>query len=97
MHMPREQPLQEMQQEQQTKPSLLYHGPYNVGDLVRKRKPIVPKGTSPFTSLFKIIEVIGITPIALTTTKFGMQRILSDTCDHNADKTRCRYGVQCAG
>ena len=59
LYMPREQPLQEMQQEQQTKPSLLYRGPYNVGDLVRKRKPIVPKGTSPFTSPFKIIEVIG--------------------------------------
>ena len=58
-YIPPEQLFQEMQQEQQTKPSLLYRGPYNVGVLVRKRKPIVPKGTSLFTSPFTVIEVIG--------------------------------------
>ena len=43
----------------QQAPLPLQRGPYSVGDLVRKRKQFVPKGTSPFTSPFKVTEVLG--------------------------------------
>ena len=59
LHIARDEPLNEVQQEQRTTQPIRNRGPYHIGDLVRKRKPIVPKGTSPFSSPFKIIEVIG--------------------------------------
>jgi hypothetical protein len=60
------QPIREMalddapQQEESTAGALpQFTGPFKAGDLVRKRKIHVPKGTSPFTSPFKVIAALG--------------------------------------
>ncbi len=46
-------------EQQQPTTKCAVQGLYKTGDLVRKRKPIVPKGTSPFTSPFKITAILG--------------------------------------
>jgi transposase InsO family protein len=60
------QPIREVAQDdapqqEQSKAGALpqFTGPYKTGDLVRKRKIHVPKGTSPFTSPFKVTAALG--------------------------------------